>query len=469
VLRFFRFNDPYRLLGVLLILVVISLPQFIYSTEATVQEMKSFVLGEALNDGKSLYIEILDDSAPFSAWLSSWVEALFGRSLTVRHILALFFIFFQTSFFAILLINNKAYNESTYLPALIFGLLSFFSFDMLSLSSELLGSTILLFALNNLFKEIEFRVQRDEIILNMGVYLGIASLFVFSYIVFLIGTLVILFLFTRFTFRKLLLLIFGFALPHLLLIAFYFFWDNHGFLFRHFYAPNLTLTTLSLLGLKSILILGSVPIAYFFFSLFMLNREAHFTKYQSQLFQVMFLWLLFALLEVVITRERTPHSFYTFIPPLAYFISHYLLLIRRKRIAEIMLWILIIGLISMSWAARTERIKAIDYLALFPSASPYQSTIKGKRILVLDEDLGIYAQNKMASYFLNWNLSKEVFEHPEFFGNIVLIDQSFQKDAPDVIIDRNDLMKNVFDRIPRLKPLYKREGELYRRLSEINN
>ena len=67
---------------------------------------------------------------------------------------------------------------------------------------------------------------------------------------------------------------------------------NHGFLFQHFYAPNLTLSTLTLVGLKSILILGSVPIAYFFFSLFMLNREAHFTKYQSQLLQVMFLWLI---------------------------------------------------------------------------------------------------------------------------------------------------------------------------------
>jgi hypothetical protein len=465
VLRFFRFNDPYRLLGVLLILIVISLPLFIYPAEATIQELKSFVLGETLNDSNSLYIGVLDDSAPFSAWLSGWVEALFGRSLTARHILALLFIFFQTSFFAILLINNKAYNENTYLPALIFGLLSFFSFDMLALSSELLGSTILLFALNNLFKEIEFRVQRDEIVLNMGVYLGIASLFVFSYVFFLIGTLVILFLFTRFTFRKSLLLIFGFALPHILLITFYFFWDNHGFLFQYFYAPNFTLTTISLVGLKSILILGSVPIAYFFLSLFMLNREAHFTKYQSQLFQVMFLWLIVALLEVVITRERTPHSFYTFIPPLAYFISHYLLLIRRKRIAETMLWILIIGLIAMSWAARTGRIRAIDYVALFPSASPYQSTIKGKRVLVLDADLGIYTQNKMASHFLNWNLSKKTFEHPEFFENITLIHQSFQKELPDVIIDKNNLMKPILERIPRLKLQYKREGDFYKRVS----
>jgi hypothetical protein len=464
VLRFFRFNDPYRLLGALLILIVIGLPLLIHPAEVTLQELKSFILGEALNDGKSLYIQVVDDAAPFAAWLSGWVEALFGRSLTARHIMALLFIFFQASFFAILLINNKAYNESTYLPALIFGLLAFYSFDMLSLSPELPASTVLLFALNNLFKEIEFKVQRDEIVLNMGTYLGIASFFVFSYVVFLFGTLIILFLFTRFTFRKSLLLIFGFVLPHALLITFYFFWDNHRFLLQHFYAPNLTLSSLTLMGFQSLWILGIVPIVYFLFSLVMLNREAHFTKYQSQLFQVMFLWLMVALVEVVITRERTPHSFYTFIPPLAYFISHYLLLIRRKRLAEAMLWILIIGLVTVGWAARTGRIKSIDYTALFPKESAHQSTIREKRILVLDDDLGIYSQNKMASYFLNWGLAKSVFEHPDYFENSVLIDQSFQKDAPDVIIDKDDLMKNVLERIPRLKLQYKREGGVYKRI-----
>jgi hypothetical protein len=465
VLRFFRFNDPYRLLGVLLILIVIALPLLIHPVAVTLQELKSIVLGEALNDGKSLYIHLVDDTAPFAAWFAKWIEAVLSRSLTGRHIIALLFIFFQAAFFAILLINNKAYNENTYLPALIFGLLALFSFDMLSLSPELLASTVLLFALNNLFKEIEFKVQRDEIVLNMGVYLGIASLFVFSYFVFLIGTLILLFLFTRFTFRKAMLLIFGFALPHALLITFYFFWDNHGFLFQHFYAPNLTLSTLTLVGLKSILILGIVPIFYFFFSLIMLNREAHFTKYQSQLFQVMFLWLTLAIVEMIITRERTPHSFYTFIPPLAYFISHYLLLIRRKRIAEAMLWVLVIGLVVMSWAARSGRLKAVDYTSLFYKESPYQLMLKEKRILVLDNDLGIYAQNKMASSFLNWNLSKEVFEHPEYFENVTLIDQSFQKDAPEVIIDKNDLMRNVFERIPRLKLQYKREGDFYKKIS----
>jgi hypothetical protein len=178
----------------------------------------------------------------------------------------------------------------------------------------------------------------------------------------------------------------------------------------------------------------------------------------------MFLWLVVALIEIVITRERTPHSFFTFIPPLAYFISHYLLLIRRKRIAEIMLWVFTIGIFTVSWTAQTGRFEKIGYAELFAKSSLEEDTIKNQQILVLNEDFGIYKKNKLATPFLNWNLSKEVFERPDYFENIALIEKSFQKETPDVIIDKNDLMKPIFERIPRLKALYKKEGGLYRKI-----
>jgi hypothetical protein len=69
VLRFFRLNDPYRLLALLLILSLFSLPLLIDPAMATIQELKSFLIGEALNSGKSLYVQLVDDTAPFTAWI----------------------------------------------------------------------------------------------------------------------------------------------------------------------------------------------------------------------------------------------------------------------------------------------------------------------------------------------------------------------------------------------------------------
>ena len=466
LLRFFRINDPYRLLGLLVILILLSLPFFIDPVAITLVELRSFVVGEAVRSGKLMYIQVYDSTAPLSAAIFGLADWIFGRSLVARHSLSVLLIFFQASFFATVLIVNKAYTDSTYLPAFIFGLLCFLSFDFLSFSPELLASTFLLLALNNLFKEIEFRIQRDEIILNLGICLGIATLLIFSYLIFLVATLIILIVFTRINLRKALLLIFGFALPHAVLITLYFYWGHTPELWQNYYLPNLTLSGSNLISLKGIFILGIVPIIYFVCSIFMLNREASFTKYQSQLFQVMFLWLLVAVMHVFIVRQLSPQSFIIFIPSLAYLVSHYLLLIRRKWIAEMTLWILLISLVSMNLLTRYGRLSGVNFEGMFPKASPYQKIIINKRVVVLTDDVGLYQKNKLAGYFPDWSLSKSIFEQSDYYENILLIDDAFKIDPPEIIVDPKDLMKSVFERIPAIKPLYKRDGELYRRIGK---
>jgi hypothetical protein len=279
VLRFFRVNDPYRLLAILGVLILCSIPLFYDSPVLTIQGLRSMLVGESISDGKRMYTEIYDSTGPFTAAVYGAADFVMGRSVTGREIVALVFIFFQAAFFAILLINNRAYNDNTYLPGLIFGVLCFISFDFLELSAELLGSTMLLFALNNLFKEIEFRIQRDETIFNLGIYLGAASAFLFTYAVFLVAAVIVLLVFTRMTLRKSLLLFLGFLFPHIVLIVVYFYRAEEAWLWNHFYLANLS-TGSSLISFRGILMLAIIPLSYFVFSLFMLTREARFTKYQ---------------------------------------------------------------------------------------------------------------------------------------------------------------------------------------------
>jgi hypothetical protein len=465
LLRFFRLNDPYRLIGLFVIFILLALPFFIDPMAVTLSELRSLVIGEAVHSGKLMYIQIYDSTAPLAAAFFGLADWIFGRSLPARHSLSLFIIFFQASFFAIALILRKGYNDSTYVPALIFGLLCFLSFDFLTFSPELLASTFLLLALNNLFKEIEFRNQRDENILNLGICIGLATLLVFSYSIFLVAALFILIVFTRINVRKALLFLLGVTLPHAILFTLYFYWGNTGALWQNYYLPNLTLEGIQLISTKGMLILGIVPIIYFVFSLFMLNREAHFTKYQSQLFQVMFLWLLVAVLHVFIARALSPQSLVILIPSLAYLVSHYLLLIRRKRLAEMMLWILLGSMISVNLLTRYNRLEDVNFEGMFPKESPYEKVIRDKRVMVLKDDIGIYRTNRMAGYFPDWSLSADIFEQPNYYENILLIDEAFRTDPPEIIIDPKNLMKKIFERIPQIKPLYKREGELYKRIN----
>ena len=155
MLRYFRINDPYRLIALLVLMVLAALPSLLDMPTVTASELKDLVLGERVGN-KMMYVDIIDRTPPLMAVIDGFLNFFFGRSILARHLLALLILFFQAAYFAILLINNKAYNENTYVPSLVFAFLAFYSFDLLALTPELLVSTLLLLALNNIFKEIEF-------------------------------------------------------------------------------------------------------------------------------------------------------------------------------------------------------------------------------------------------------------------------------------------------------------------------
>lgn len=465
LLRIFRLNDPYRLIGIFFVLVLASLGYFIDPTEVTLIELKGRVLGESLNAGRTLYRELITNSAPLAALFYRLIEFLVGDSGTARKIIALLILFFQGSFFAILLINNKAQNESTYLPALIFGLLCLFSFDMLLLTPELLASTLLLFALNNLFKEIEFRIQRDTIVLNLGFYLGLASLMVLSYVIFLPGVMIILLLFTRISIRKLLLLVFGFLLPHgLLWVIYYLQGDTHR-LWHFFYESSEWFKTAPL-PISAMVYLAAIPLAFFIFSLIMLNREARLTKYQSQLLQIMFLWLIISLLEIGVGGGLQPYRVITLAPPLAYFTSHMLLLIRRKWIAESLLWIFVLGIMATSYAARYGLLADVRYEKLFSEKSRLDHEIMDKKIMILGSDWDLYTHNVPATPFLDWSLSQPFFTNIDNLDNLLFIERTFSTDPPEVIIDPENRMEDVFRKLPMLHGQYRVNGSLYFRVGQ---
>lgn len=441
------------------------LPVFIDTPDMTLPELKSFVLGEKVSEGYTPYEEIIDSTPPLATWFYGLCNIM-GRSLTVRHIVAFLILFFQSAFLGIVLIDKKVFSENTYIPSFLFLLLTFISYDMLALSADLLAFGFLLLALNNLFKEIEFRVQRDETIFNLGIFISLASLLNFSCVLYLPGAMIILAIFTRNTLRKYLLLLFGFLLPHLLLVTSYFFMDSGEQVWQLYYLHNLSFATSSLMGTKSLLLLSAIPLFYLFVSLFILGRDARLTKYQSQIFQAMFIWFLVALTQVLLTEDLRPQSLIPLFPPVSFFLTHFLLLIRRRKFVEMNTWVLLIGIITVSYLVRYNQISYIRFEKL--SVPQVDSVVQGKRILVLDHQPSWFRNNRLACPFYEWDLCKPVFEQPDYYENVLMVHRSFVQDMPDVIIDPENLMSGFFERLPSLKSKYEKSEEGYR-LKKISN
>ncbi len=458
MLRYFRINDPYRLLGLLVILVIIYLPLFVDMPEMTYPELKSLVIGEKVQEGRTLYAEIVDSSGPLAAWFNGFIDLLFGRSMMARHILAFIVLFFQAAFVGIMFADKKAFSENTYIPSLIYAILIFFSFDTLSLTPELLGTGFILLALNNLFKEIEFREQRNESIFNLGLYISLASLFSFSLFLYLPGALIILIIFTRHPPRKYFLLICGFIIPHLLLMSIFYLQDSFSEMWMYYYVPNLSLNVTRYISAGSLWWLGALPLFFLLVSLFMLNREARLTKYQTQLVQSMFFWMVFSFLHLFFSKDIRPQSFITVIPSLSFFITHALLVIHKKKFAEISVWVLLLTTVCISYLARYGAI-GVDYGKLIVKED--KATEGVQKALALDNDISIYKNHSLASPFFNWDLSMEIFSTPDYYESVIKVYQGIINDPPDVIRDRDDKLKPFLERIPDLKRMYVRNDIFY--------
>ena len=463
MINYFRINDPYRLVGLFILLLILYTPIFIFDNQVTVPELKNLLLGEKQNEGYDMYVEVVDNSAPLAAWSHEIFDSLFGRSVFARHIVAFVIIFLQSAYVGILFIMKKTFSENTYIPSFLFALLFFFSYDTLALSGELLGSGFLLLALHNLFQEIEFRNERDESVFNTGLFISLASLFSFAFIVYLFCSILILLFFTRSNARKFLLLIFGFLLPHLLTISIAFVNDSTRELWNFYYLSNLSFARNTFVSATTLFMLSAIPLFYLVVSIVMLNREARFSKYQSQILQTVLLWLVFSLFFVLYTKDLRPQSLIVFIPGLSFLLTHFFLLIRRKKFIHLNVWLLFLGIIAVAYLARFDKIKSIDYSRL--RVANTQSDLRGKRILVLDESLHLYRDNILATPFLNWHLSEDIFRGPDFYENVTQVYHAFKHDPPDVVIDRENLLKDFFNRIPELKASYERQGDRYVRRS----
>ena len=461
MIRYFRINDPYRLVGLLVLLLIIYLPLFIDFPSITIPELKDVLLGEKMNEGFALYTEIVDNTGPLAAWLMEFIDTLFGRSMIARHILAFILIFLQGAYVGIMLILRKAFNENTYIPSFLFCLLFFFSYDTLSLSGELIGSAFLLLALNNLFKEIEFRTQRDETVFNLGLYISFASLFSFAFWIYLFCIMIVLVFFTRTTARKFSLLVFGFVLPHLLMLTMGYLNGSLGSIWDYYYVSNLSFERDVFLHTRALLVLGAIPLLYFVISMIILQREARFSKYQSLLLQVMFLWLSFSFVYLFFCKDLRPQNLIVFIPALSFILTHFFLFIRRRKFVELNAWILFLGIVGGSYLSRYDKLESVDYSAL--AVSPAKTQYIDQRILVLSDQFDHYRDNQLATFYLNWRLSEEIFRNPDYYENLTEVYHAFSKDPPDIVVDPENLLRPFLDRSPSLKKIYKRQGIIYRR------
>jgi len=463
LLAFFRINDPYRLIGIFLLIILVRLPFFFSDMPLIVPELEWMLVGESISFSRILYLDVWDDIAPLSALVYSLIDSIAGRTQWGYQIMAILVLLLHCYLFNQLLISNKAYKENTYVPALIYVVLMSAFFDFFTLSPALMSGVFQLYVINGIFHHVAVK-SRDEQFLNMGLALGLSALLYLPALVYLPVTLLALGLYSSMTFKKYILLIFGFSFP-VVLVGIFFFW--HGALVDFFESYFLSWTLgpfREFIGLRSLWFISVTALLLLVLSWVKIYSAGRYNNHQTNYMLVMLLFLAAAFVMIFLNRERVPHQLMVFTTPVAFFISHYFLLIRRKLLAELVF----IGFVAIYLIINNGVLyrfmvppDLLDIQALVVQPTRWDQLVEGRRILIVGEDPAAYLHAYPATPYLNWNLSRKHLARANAFDNLSMIYNNLSSDTPEVIIDQQNMVPALFKQMPTIASRYIRQDDTY--------
>lgn len=470
MLTFFRVNDPYRILLVFGILLLVRLPLLFGSDYLTLPELNWMLVGENLAEGDRLYTQLRDNVGPVTALVYHLIDILFGRSQVAYILVAILLTTYHCLIFNDFLLAKKAYHENTYVPALIYALLSCLSFDFYTLSPVLLSLTWILLALRNVFYRIESQ-SRDVRILSTGIFVGLAVLCYLPSVVYLVSLLLAYLFFANLSLRRFFLFIYGVALPLLAAFTFFYLFEASAGFTQQYLLSFQNIARDSYVGGWDLLIISVVPLGFLIASLYRLGQYRRYTNQQSKLQRIMGLQLLAALTTLLMVRETAPYHLLFFIPPIAFFVTHFLLIIRRTLIAELVTFGLTVLLVLNGYALlfnwfSLQEVTSSNNLMVQPTS--YDHLVEGKKVLMLGQNLNVYRNAQLATPYLNWQLAAQQLTRLNDFENLSSVYDAFRSDMPDLIIDEAQSMEGIFERIPAIKDSYRKlPGQsVYQRVEE---
>jgi hypothetical protein len=461
MLSFFRINDPFRLLGVLVILGLVRAVFFFQVPPLLLPELNLLIIGEKLGQGATMYVDVWDKTAPLSALIYWGLHYFLGNSILPYRILAILLIFIQSVFLNWVLIRKNVYNEKSYLPALFYVLFACSTFDMLTLSPSLMSLTFLLLVFRNILSLNEEAFDNE--IFKTGIYLGIAILLYLPNFVFIFFIAIGFALFRTASTRQYLLFIYGISFIFSFFVIYYFWVGKLHFFFQNFLSNIFDFNWASYLSWKTIIAVMLLPSLFLIVSLLRVFNETSFINFQSNTQLLMLIWLAISLISNVFAPNFGTYQLILLAPVFSIFITYFFLLYRKKLLKEILFLALIvlIGFNGYASAYPWGRLQDyINYENLYAN-KPKDFAFSQQKILVLGENLSYYRDNQLATPYLDWELSQAHFAYLDTYASMIATYENLEKDLPEIIIDEAGFAEKLFAKISILQSSYTKQGKFY--------
>ncbi|WP_229239409.1 hypothetical protein [Emticicia agri] len=457
MLTFFRLNTLFHILSLLLLVIILKLPFLGDKLPILLPELEWMLVGEKIHDGSFLYKELWTNVGPLSAFIYWLIDFSFGRVQFAYEFIAILIIYFQALYFTFTCNTRQTYLEKNYAPGLIYILLMSLSFDMSKLSPVLLATTFLLFAFNKIVKQMERREGVSDEVFEIGLYIGIAVLFHQPSMVFILWSTACLVFFTNANLRQHFLALLGFAIPLFLITLYFYFYDSIDEFKYNWFNGIFRIKQYSLEDFQSALLAITVPTILAFLGFLRQTQVSRYNSYQQRTQQIMLIWAVVALLALFLSPNVAPMQFIIFVPCFAFFVTGFFLHFRGGVIPDLVFMVVFIGIVFVQYQGVTpifgKGFEQLSDMRVKPKELP--ELMKGQKMLIIGERIDEYKLGKSATCYLNWDLSKIDLENPDNYESIINIFDNFKKDPPTIIIDKQNVVPKIFQRIPALAVDYR--------------
>lgn len=453
MLSYFKLNDPFRLIPLAILVFLIKLPVFINPIQFS-EATHWYVIGEAMQSGY-MYKDIWDGLGPFSATVYMAFTWLFERSTLALLLWGTVLTLFQAIIINNFSIRAKLYENNTYLPALVYVLLTSSHPAFFSLSPSLMGLTFILLGLGKLLSHVEFRAKKDMHIIMIGLYFGISVLFHFPYIIIIPISLVLLALFSNTVLRRYFLLIFASFTP--LVAAFFYYWlksDHPTYFINNFILiNNFDAYYLNIGWLNGFVILG---MAMFFtiIGIISFGKQRRLNNYQIRIMQLFFLVGVFMVTILFFEKPITQYSLVVFIPVATYFTVHFISLFKKRILSAVLSLTLFLSPVIILVGVNKTWLPTVNTTPDTVSINSIAPVVENKRIMVLGSAKNLYNNAALAGPFYDWGLSQPFFKELDYYDNLIFLQEQLTESNPEVIIDLENNWTKISKRLPVIGKKY---------------
>ena len=236
-------------------------------------------------------------------------------------IAAVVLVFVQALLLNRLVAQYRMADEITLLPGLFYILLSGMIPEFQTLTPLLVANTFYILLLIEFFRIYRTPNVADTIF-NTGIFIALASLFYFSFIILLLWAFITLSVLRVFNLKETLMILSGFLVVYFLTGVFYFWYDALGLFYQQQFVDNIKFFDLKIINtwptyISRILFVALLVIVILSYSIYNFKRNIQVQKYLTVLYWGIFISILPILFQAGLGMEQL----LIFTVPLAIFVS----------------------------------------------------------------------------------------------------------------------------------------------------